>query len=150
MLHASVKALLEALAAIEDQIARLDEQLKELARRSPVCWRLMSVPGVGPIVALVFIHDMGQHVAVARHRHAGAAVHKEAIAPVIGCPVARCKIRGGPLSRTRRDAGIDALLARRHAPLIFGFCVMIGPSCCALRRDGCGGAIAAGLSQGQA
>jgi hypothetical protein len=24
--------------AIEGQIARLDEQLKELARRSPVCW----------------------------------------------------------------------------------------------------------------
>jgi transposase len=45
-------ALLEALAAIEGQIARLDEQLKELARRSPVCWRLMSVPGVGPIMAL--------------------------------------------------------------------------------------------------
>jgi hypothetical protein len=46
MLHASVTALLEELAAaIEGQIARLDEQLKELARRSPVCWRLMSVPG---------------------------------------------------------------------------------------------------------
>jgi transposase len=45
VLHASVTALLEALAAIERQIARLDEQLKELARRSPVCWRLMSVPG---------------------------------------------------------------------------------------------------------
>jgi transposase len=35
MLHASVTALLEALAAIEGQIARLDEQLKELVRRSP-------------------------------------------------------------------------------------------------------------------
>jgi transposase len=43
MLHASVTALLETLAAIEGQIARLDEQLKELARRSPVCWRLMSL-----------------------------------------------------------------------------------------------------------
>lgn len=52
MLHASVTALLEELAAIEGQIARLDEQLKELARRSPVCWRLMSVPGVSPIVCL--------------------------------------------------------------------------------------------------
>jgi hypothetical protein len=40
VLHASVTALLEALAAIDEgQIARLDEQLKELARRSPVCWR---------------------------------------------------------------------------------------------------------------
>ncbi len=45
--RASVTALMEALAAIESQIARLDEQLRELARRSPLCWRLMSVPGVG-------------------------------------------------------------------------------------------------------
>jgi len=63
MLNASVTALLEALAAIEAQITRLDQQLKELARRSPVCWRLMSVPGVGPIVALAFmatIEDVGR------------------------------------------------------------------------------------------
>ena len=39
MFNASVTALLEALAAIEAQIARLDQQLKELARRSQVCWR---------------------------------------------------------------------------------------------------------------
>lgn len=63
MLNASVTALLETLAAIEAQIARLDQQFKELARRSPVCWRLMSVPGVGPIVALAFmaaIEDVGR------------------------------------------------------------------------------------------
>lgn len=60
---ASVTALLEALAAVEGQIARLDERLKELARRSKVYWRLMSVPGVGPIVALAFmaaIEDVGR------------------------------------------------------------------------------------------
>jgi hypothetical protein len=34
------------------QIARLDEQLKRLPRRSPVCWHLMSVPAAGPSVAL--------------------------------------------------------------------------------------------------
>jgi transposase len=63
MLSASVTALMEALAAIEGQLARLDDRLKELARRSPVCWRLMSVPGVGPIVALAFmaaIEDVGR------------------------------------------------------------------------------------------
>lgn len=62
-LSASVTALLEALVAVESQIARLDERLKELARRSQVCWRLMSVPGVGPIVALAFmaaIEDVGR------------------------------------------------------------------------------------------
>ena len=63
MLSASVTALMEALAAIEGQLSRLDDRLKELARRSPVCWRLMSVPGVGPIVALAFmaaIEDVGR------------------------------------------------------------------------------------------
>ena len=58
--------------AIEAQIARLDQQLKELARRSPVCWRLMSVPGVGPIVALAFmavIEDVGRFM---RMRDIGA------------------------------------------------------------------------------
>ena len=63
VLSASVTALLEALAAVESQIARLDDRLKELARRSEVCWRLMSVPGVGPIVALAFmaaIEDVGR------------------------------------------------------------------------------------------
>ena len=63
ILYASIAALLEALAAIDSQLERLDEQVKELARRSPVCWRLMSVPGVGPVVALAFvaaIEDVGR------------------------------------------------------------------------------------------
>jgi transposase len=55
LLNASVRALLEALAAIESQLAKLDETLKELARRDEVAWRLMSVPGVGPITALAFV-----------------------------------------------------------------------------------------------
>jgi transposase len=72
MLHASVTALLEALAAIEGQIARLDEQLKELVRRSPVCWRLMSVPGVGPIVALAVMAAMEDINRFRRMRSVGA------------------------------------------------------------------------------
>ena len=72
MLHASVTALLEALAAIDGQIAQLDEQLKELARRSPVCWRLMSVPGVGPIVALAFMAAIEDINRFRRMRSVGA------------------------------------------------------------------------------
>jgi transposase len=72
MLHASVTALLEALAAIEGQIARLDEQLKEVARRSPVCWRPMSVPAVGPIVALAFMAAIEDINRFRRMRRVGA------------------------------------------------------------------------------
>jgi transposase len=55
LLSASINALLEALATIEAQLERLDDKLKELARRNEVAWRLMSVPGVAPITALAFI-----------------------------------------------------------------------------------------------
>jgi transposase len=55
LMSASVAALLEALASIESQIARLDDELDRLARRNEVAWRLMSVPGVGRVTALAFI-----------------------------------------------------------------------------------------------
>jgi transposase len=56
LMHAGIAALLESLASIDAQVAKLDDGLKELARRSnEVAWRLMSVPGVGPVTALAFI-----------------------------------------------------------------------------------------------
>ena len=44
-MHAGIVALLEALASIAAQVAKLDDQLKELAHRNEVAWRSMSVPG---------------------------------------------------------------------------------------------------------
>ena len=49
ILHAAIRALLESLASIEGQQARLDDELDELAKRNEIAWRLMSVPGVGRI-----------------------------------------------------------------------------------------------------
>jgi transposase len=54
LMHVSITALLEALVSIDAQIGKLDDELKEFARRDEVCWRLMSVPGVGPVTALAF------------------------------------------------------------------------------------------------
>ena len=45
LMSASVAALLEALASIVSQIARLDDELDKLAKRNEVAWRLMSVRG---------------------------------------------------------------------------------------------------------
>lgn len=76
LMHAGIAALLESLASIDAQVAKLDDGLKQLARRSnEVAWRLMSVPGVGPVTALAFIAaiqnvEMGiskQGDAMARH-----------------------------------------------------------------------------------
>ena len=63
VLGLAVNALLESLVAVEAEIAKLDEALLDIAKRSEICWRLMSVPGVGPITALAFlatIDDIGR------------------------------------------------------------------------------------------
>jgi transposase len=72
LMHASINALLEALASIDAQVAKLDDQLKELARRNEVAWRLMSVPGVGPVTALAFIAAIENVERFKRTRDIGA------------------------------------------------------------------------------
>lgn len=55
--------LLAGLAALEEQIAGASRALKRRAGTDPVCARLMSVPGVGPVAALTFktsIEDPGR------------------------------------------------------------------------------------------
>ncbi len=72
LLGACIKALLAALASIEAQLGRLDDALKELSRRNEVAWRLMSVPGVGPITALAFIAAIENVERFKRTRDIGA------------------------------------------------------------------------------
>jgi transposase len=54
-----VGQLLQPLVAIAQQIdrqvAELDRDIAARARRSPACRRLMTVPGVGPLVALTYV-----------------------------------------------------------------------------------------------
>jgi transposase len=53
-------------------VAKLDDQLKELARRNEVAWRLMSVPGGGPVTALAFIAAIENVERFGRTRDIGA------------------------------------------------------------------------------
>jgi transposase len=46
--------LLQARAALQEQLAILDRQVRDAARADPVCRRLMTAPGVGAIVALTY------------------------------------------------------------------------------------------------
>ena len=54
LVAAIVGPLLEARAVLRVQFAKLHRMLLELVRTDPICRRLMSAPGVGPIVALTF------------------------------------------------------------------------------------------------
>lgn len=46
--------MLQAREALVDQLLRLDRQVRKAARDDQVCRRLMTVPGVGAVVALTF------------------------------------------------------------------------------------------------
>lgn len=46
--------LLEARAVLRTQFDKLHKMLLQLVRADPICRRLMSAPGVGPVVALTF------------------------------------------------------------------------------------------------
>lgn len=48
-------ALLAAAGHLADQIRRLDRTLLELAKHDPICRRLMTIPGVGPLTAQTFV-----------------------------------------------------------------------------------------------
>jgi transposase len=50
-----VNRLLLAIEGLNEQIIRADEELKQMAMSDPVCERLMSVPGVGPVTAIRFV-----------------------------------------------------------------------------------------------
>jgi transposase len=54
VLPAVLEPLLLACSALRDQLAVLDKRVRVIARADEVCRRLMSVPGVGAIVALTF------------------------------------------------------------------------------------------------
>ena len=63
---------LEALEALETQIARSTRLLAATAAADPVAARLMSVPGVGPITALIFKSSIEDPARFKRGEDAGA------------------------------------------------------------------------------
>lgn len=72
LLYACISALLEALGAIESQVAALDKKVREIVRTSKPCWHLMSVPGVGPVTALSFMATIEDPHRFGRSRDVGA------------------------------------------------------------------------------
>jgi transposase len=62
-LKAALVPLVAGLSALEEQIAASTRELRRRAAADPVCVRLMSAPGVGPVSALAFktsIEDPGR------------------------------------------------------------------------------------------
>ena len=55
MLEAAAEPILRARAALRRELAGLKKLVRNLTSQDPVCRRLMTMPGVGPVVALTFM-----------------------------------------------------------------------------------------------
>ena len=71
-LKSVMQPLVESLEALETQIARSTRLLAATAAADPVAARLMSVPGVGPITALIFKSSIEDPARFKRGEDAGA------------------------------------------------------------------------------
>ena len=54
MLEAAAEPILRARTALRRELAGLEKLVRNLASQDPVCRRLMTMPGVGPVVALTY------------------------------------------------------------------------------------------------
>jgi transposase len=55
VLRATMRLIIEEIRLLEARIAELEKQLGELARQSPACERLLSIPGVGLLTATAMV-----------------------------------------------------------------------------------------------
>jgi transposase len=77
-LPTAIDVLLQTFAHLTDQIAKLDEEITEIAESDPVCARLTTMPGVGPIVSLAFVTHLDD---VTRFASAGDLASYLALVP---------------------------------------------------------------------
>jgi transposase len=54
-LPSHIHSVLQVIQELDAQIGTLDEELKQLVKEDPLCMRLMTVPGVGPVTAVRFV-----------------------------------------------------------------------------------------------
>lgn len=69
-----VNPLLAARRKLREEFERLDHKVREEARIDPVCQRLMTVPGVGPIVSLAYAATIDIPARFRSSRAVGAAL----------------------------------------------------------------------------
>lgn len=106
--------LLEILGVMLREFARLTKQILNVVRDEPICRRLMSAPGVGPLTALAFRATIDQPERFGKSRNVGAHLgltprrYQSGETDVQG-RVSRC---GDELARTALYEAAHSLLVR--------------------------------------
>ena len=71
MLEAAAEPILRARQALRRELAGLEKLVRNLAVEDPVCRLLMTMPGVGPVVALTFVSAVDDPGRFRRSKDAG-------------------------------------------------------------------------------
>jgi len=109
-----MEALLEARASLREQFARLHRKLLAIVREDDVCRRLMTVPGVGPIIALAFRTTIDVPGRFRKSKAVGSALgltpvqHQSGESSRVG-KVSKC---GDAMMRTLLFEGAQTMLTR--------------------------------------
>jgi len=72
LLEGAIEPLLLVRRCLEEKLKQLDARIAAAVRGSPVCARLMTVPGVGPMTALAFVTAIDEPGRFARSASVGA------------------------------------------------------------------------------
>jgi transposase len=74
LLAESIERLLDSRRNARDNLAKLDRKVRGTAKSDPVCRQLMSVPGVGPVIALAYTSTIDVPGRFRNSRAVGAAL----------------------------------------------------------------------------
>ncbi|WP_323780303.1 IS110 family transposase [Leisingera sp.] len=104
MLEAMALPVLRARADLRKELAGLEKLVRNMARRDPVCCKLMTMPGVGPVIALTYRAAVDDPIRFRRSKDIG---------PWVGLTPKRDESGErsvtGPISKTG-DAGLRCAL----------------------------------------
>jgi transposase len=89
VLVAAIDPILVARDRLSEELARLDKLVRDQARDDTVCRRLMTVPGVGAVVALSYVAAIDDPAATNPARPIGQARSPRPAMPVRGSPFSK-------------------------------------------------------------
>ena len=67
-----IRGLYEDWCCLDERIETVTAEVEELSRSEPMCQRLMSVPGIGPLISTALVAAIGTGEAFNRGRDLGA------------------------------------------------------------------------------
>jgi transposase len=100
-----IQPLLQARRELREHFATLHRKLLALVRNDEVCRRLMTVPGVGPVVSLAFVATIDTPARFRSSKAVGPALRLTPVLDQSGesSRVGRISLCGDALMRTLRD-----------------------------------------------